>query len=80
MFPTTCTTSVSLSEPIRVGTRYMMPARSPAVGIPSKAVGFPGIMFATLRVSLAGHLGPNPYHSPPKVTNISLHQISTILL
>ena len=47
-----------------------MPARSPSVGIPSKAIGLPGIMLATLGVSPAGHLGPNPYHPSPKVTNI----------
>ena len=69
MFPTTCITSVSLSEPARVGNRHTMPARSPSVGIPSKAIGFPGIMFATLGVSPEGCLGPNPYHLSPKVTN-----------
>ena len=37
MFPTTCTTSTSLSEPARAGDRYTIPARSPSVGIPSKA-------------------------------------------
>ena len=57
-----------------------MPARSPSVCIPSKAVGLPGIMFATLGVSPAGHLGLNPYHPFPKVTNIPLDQISTPLL
>ena len=66
MFPTTCATTVSLSEPARAGDRRTMPARSPSVrGIPSRAIGLPGIMFATLGVSLAGHLGPNPYHPSP---------------
>ena len=44
-----------------------MPARSPSVGIASRTVGLPGIMFATLGVSPAVLLGPNPYH-PSKVT------------
>ena len=57
-----------------------MPARSPSIGIPSKAIGLPEIMFATLGVSPADRLGPNPYHPSPKVTNISLDQISTPLL
>ena len=57
-----------------------MPARSPSIGIPSKATGLPEIMFATLGVSPADRLGPNPYHPSPKVTNISLDQISTPLL
>ena len=66
MFPTTCTITASLSEPTRAGDRHTMPARSPSVGgIPSRAIGLPGIMFATLGVSLAGHLGPNPYHPSP---------------
>ena len=52
MLPTTCAESASLSEPARVGDRHMMPARSPSVGIPSKAVGLPGVMFATWGVSL----------------------------
>ena len=43
------------------------------------AIGLPGIMFATLGISPAGHLGPNPYHPSPKVINISLDQISTPL-
>ena len=34
------------------------------------ATGLPGIMFDTLGISPAGHLGPNPYHPSPKVTNI----------
>ena len=80
MFPTTCATSASLSEPTRAGDRHTMPARSPSVGIPSKTIGLPGIMFATLGVSPAGRLGPNPYHPSPKVTNIPLDQISTPLL
>ena len=70
MFPTTYATSPSLSEPARVGDRHTTPARSPPVSLPSKATGLPGIMFATLGVSPAGHLGPNPYHPSPKVTNI----------
>ena len=69
-----------LSEPTRVADRHTMPARSPSVGIPSKAIGLPGIIFTTLGVSPAGHLGPTPYHSFPKVTNIPLDQISTPLL
>ena len=80
MFPTTRETSTSPSEPTRVGDRHTVPARSPSVGIPSKAIGLPGIMFATLGVSPAGHLGLNPYHPFPKVTNIPLDQISTPLL
>ena len=79
MFPT-CATSASLSESPRVGDRHTMPARSPTVGIPSKAIGLPGIMFASLGVSLAGRLGPNPYHPSPKVTNTPADQISTPLL
>ena len=80
MFPTTCATIASLTEPPRVGDRHTMPARSPSVGIPSKAVGLPGIMFATLGVSPAGCLGPNPYHPSAKVTNIPQDQISTPFL
>ena len=80
MFPTTCATTASLSEPAQVGDRHTMPARSPSVRISLKAVGLPGIMFATLGVSPAGHLGPNPYHPSPKVTNIPPDQISTPLL
>ena len=38
-----------------------MPDRSPSAGIPSKAIGLPGIMVATLGVNPAGCLGPNPY-------------------
>ena len=38
------------------------------------------IMFATLGVSPAGCLGPNPYYPSSKVTDISLDQISTLLL
>ena len=80
MFPTTCATTAYLSEPTRAGDRHTMPARGPSVGIPSKAIGLPGIMFATLGVSPAGHLGPNPYHPSPKVPNIPPDQISTPLL
>ena len=81
MFPTTCTTIATLSELAKVGTqcdRHTVPARSPSVsGIPSRAIGLLGIMFATLGVSHAGPLGPNCYHPSPKITNISLDQIST---
>ena len=81
MFPTTYATIASLSEPTRAGDRHMMPARSPSVGgIPSKAIGLPGTMFATLGVSSAGHLGPNPHHPSPKATNITPDQISPPLL
>ena len=80
MFPTTCATSASLSEPARAGDRHITSVRSQSVGIPSKAIGLPGIMFATLGVSPAGHLNPNPYHPSPKVTNIPPDQISTPLL
>ena len=81
MFPTTCATTASLSEPARAGDRHTMPARSSSIGgIPSRAIGLPGIMFATLGVSAAGHLGPKPYHPSPKVINIPLDQISTPLL
>ena len=69
-FPATCATMASLSEPAKVGDRHTVPARSPSIGIPSKAIGLPGIMLATLGISLAGHLGPNPYHLSPKLTNI----------
>ena len=79
MFPTTYATSASLSEPARVGDRHTVPARNPSVGIPSKATGLPGIMFATLGVSPAGRLGPNPYHPSPKL-NIAPDQISAPLL
>ena len=58
-----------------------MPARSPSVGgIPSRATGLPGAMFATLGVSPAGCLGPNPYHPSPKAVTIPPNQISTSLL
>ena len=78
MFPTTCATAAFLSEPTSVDDRHTMPARSPSVGgIPSRAIGLPGIMFAALGVSPAGRLGPNPYHPSHKVTNIPLDQIST---
>ena len=53
MFPTTCATA-SPSEPAKMGDRHTMPARSTSVGIPSRAVGLPGIMFATLGVSPGG--------------------------
>ena len=66
-------------NPLRQGNGHTMPVRSPSVGIPSRAIGLPGIMSDTLGVSPAGHLGPNPYH-PSKVTNISLDQIPTPLL
>ena len=69
MFPTSAT-SASLSGPTQASGRHTVPARRPSVGIPSKAIGLPGIMLATLGVSPAGHLGPNPYHPSPKVTNI----------
>ena len=79
MFPATCATTASLSEPTRAGDRHTMPPKSPSAGIPSKAIGLPGIMFATLGVSAAGRLGPKPYHPSPKVINIPLDQISTSL-
>ena len=81
MFPTTCATTASLSEAAMVGDRYTMPARSRSVGgIPSRVIGLPEIMFATLGVSHESSLGPNPYHPSPKVTNIPPDQISTPLL
>ena len=81
MFPTTCARTASLSEPARAGDRHIMPAGSPSIdGIPSRANGLPGIMFATLGVSHESSLGPNPYHPSPKVTNIPPDQISTPLL
>ena len=81
MFPTACATTASLSEPAKVGDRHTMTARSSFVGgIPSRAIGLPGIMFATLGVRPVGHLGPNPYHPSPKATNIPLDQIATPLL
>ena len=68
MFPTTCATTVSFSEPTRAGDRHTLPARSPSVGgIPSRAIGLPGTRFVTLGVSPAGRLGPNPYYPSPKV-------------
>ena len=70
MFRTTYARTASLSEPARVGDRHTVPARNPSVGIPSKATGLPGIMFATLGVNSAAHLDPNPYHPSAKVTNI----------
>ena len=54
------------------------PVKSPSVGIPSRATGLPGIMFATLGVNPAGHLGP--LTTLLKVTKIPLDQISTPLL
>ena len=64
-----------------MGDRHTMPARSPSVGgIPSMAIGLPGTMFVTLGVSPVGHLDPNPYYPSPKVTNIPLDQIFTLLL
>ena len=81
MFPTTCATTASLSEPTRAGDRHIMPAGSPSIdGIPSRANGLPGIMFATLGVIPESSLGPNPYHPSPKVTNIPPDQIFTSLL
>ena len=81
MIPATCATIAFLSEPTRTGDRHTMPARSPSVdGISSRAIGLPGIMFATLGVSLTGLLGPNPYYPSPKVTNIPLDQVSPLLL
>ena len=47
MFPTTYATTTSLSEPARAGDRHTMPTKSPSVGgIPSKATGLQGTMFA----------------------------------
>ena len=81
MFSKTWAAIASLSEPARMGDRNTMLARSPSVGgIPSRAIGLPGIVCTTLRVSPAGHLGPNPCHPSLKVTNIAPHQISTSLL
>ena len=62
-FPTTCAAPASLSEPGKAGERHTVPARSPSVGIPSKATGFPGIMFATLGVKPCRPFGPK--HLPP---------------
>ena len=50
------------------------------VAPPSRAIGLPAIMFATLGVSPEGFWGPNPYQPSPKVTNIPPDQISTPLL
>ena len=80
LFLTTCATVATLSECTRAGDRHTMSARSPPVGgIPSRAIWLPGIMFATLGVSPAGPLGPNPHHPFPKVTNIPTNQMSTPL-
>ena len=65
---------------ISISDRHTMPARSLFVGLSSKAIGLPGIMFVTLGIIPAGHLGPNPYHSSSKVTNIPPDHISTPLL
>ena len=46
MFPTTYATSASLNEPSQVEDRHTMSARSPSVGISSKAIGLPGKTFA----------------------------------
>ena len=55
MFPTTYATTTSLSEPARAGDRHTMPARILSVGgIYLRAIGLPGITFATLEVSPAG--------------------------
>ena len=68
MFPTTDATTAPLSESARVGDRPTVPARGPSVGgIPSRAIGLPGTMFATLGVNPEDCLGPNPYHPSPKV-------------
>ena len=81
MFPTTGAKTASLSKHARAGDRHTMSAKSPSVGgIPSRAIGLPWIMFATLGFNPAGHLGPNPYYPSPKVTNIPLDQISIPLL
>ena len=80
MFPTTRATT-SLRKPAKVGDRHTMPARTLSVGgIPSRAVGLPGVMLAIFGVIPAGRLGPNPYHSFLKVTNIPMDQTSTPLL
>ena len=80
MFPTTCATPASLSEPAREGDRHTMAARSPSVGgIPSRAIGIPGITFDILGVSPIDHLDPNPYLPSPKVKNIPSDQISSSL-
>ena len=53
MFPTTWATTASLSEPARAGDRHTIPARSSSVGgIPSRAIGLPGIMFALWELAL----------------------------
>ena len=77
MFPTISSAIASLSKPTWAGDRHTMSARSPYVGgIPSRAIGFPGIMFASWGVNSEVCLGPNPYHHSPKVINIPLDQIS----
>ena len=81
MFPTAYVIRAFLSEHARVVDRHTMPGRSPSCGVsPSRAIGLPGIMFATLGIIPVGHFGPNPYHPSPKVTNIPLDQISAPLL
>ena len=69
MFPTTCTTTGSLSEPTKAGQRHTVPSKSPSIGI----------MLATLGVNPVGHLGPNSYYSSPKVTNILPDKIKSPL-
>ena len=60
----------------RLGWVTGTPTCSSVGGILSRETGLPGIMLATLGVSPAGCLGPNPYHPSPKVTNITPDQIS----
>ena len=65
-------------NPVRwvTGTEYLLDFCL-LVAFPSRVQ---GIIFATLGVSPAGQLGPNPYHPSPKVTNIPPDQIPTPLL
>ena len=58
MFPTSGATA-PFSGLTTVGDRHIMAARSPSVGILSRATRFPGAMFSTLGVSPAGRLGLN---------------------
>ena len=77
MFPTTYATRASFREAARAGDRHTMPVRSPSAGgIPSRATGLPGIMFASLGVSAAGPFGQTL--ATLLLTNIPPDQISTL--
>ena len=71
MFPITCATSASLSEPARVGDRHMMPARSPSVGMLLLSCFSCAHSVRPYRWQPAGlH---HPWDSPGKNTGVSCH-------